>query len=254
VSTAPENKVRKDLVQVFFGLVLTQIAIYATSLIGIHFNDLSWLCAAWTHLILALSLTAASWFGWQMAVKNATFDDEASIFQGSFVLSVLDIVLVGLYFLLVHQVEMDNVTAFPSVDKPPKLIRPSASPESWTILIIFGIYAVWDSASQRIDKKPYGPWPSLLCVILVIGATLVSGRAAIEPGWLAVWCDTYLLGVVVLFRALKRLQKWAVRERKDNPTTSYFKAPKGIWVWIVICGCVIVAAGIVAVFFLPPGK
>lgn len=162
---ALENKVRKELVQVFFGLVLTQIAIYITSLVAIWSprSDAYW--AAWSHLILSFALTTASWFGWQMSVKNATFDEEASVFQMGYILSVLDIILVGLYFLLVHQVELTNVGAFPA-DKTPVLTAPSSYPETIIILIVFVIYAIWDLVSKRIDSKKYGAGPSVICALL----------------------------------------------------------------------------------------
>src|SRR5262245_38471809 len=83
-SSADDNKVRKDLVQVFFGLVLTQIAIYASALIQIwdqRQTDEYW--AAWTHLVLSFMLTTTSWFGWQNSMRTAKMDTEASIFQGA---------------------------------------------------------------------------------------------------------------------------------------------------------------------------
>src|SRR5690349_8560528 len=89
--TQQEDKIRKDLVQVFFGLVLTQIAVYVSSLVDI-WNACSgsvnyWV--AWTHIILAFVLTTTSWFGWQMAVRKQALIDEKSIFQSGFVLSLL---------------------------------------------------------------------------------------------------------------------------------------------------------------------
>jgi hypothetical protein len=61
----PEDKLRKDLVQVFFGLVLGQIAVYVASLMEIWEPDLLKYWAAWFHIILAFALTTTSWFGWQ---------------------------------------------------------------------------------------------------------------------------------------------------------------------------------------------
>src|SRR5262249_22048683 len=82
-----DDKVRKDLVQVFFGLVLTQIAVYIASLIELwdvrgEFN--ADFMAAWFHIILGFTLTTTSWFGWQISVRNTKLTEEASIFQGGF--------------------------------------------------------------------------------------------------------------------------------------------------------------------------
>jgi hypothetical protein len=136
--TGTEDKVRKDLVQVFFGLVLTQIAVYMSSLVDIWKPGTANYWAAWSHLILAFALTTTSWFGWQMSVRKTRLDEEASIFQGGYVLSLLDITLVGLYFLLVHQVEMSGVAAFPPKETP-QVTSASALAEAWVLLLVFVI-------------------------------------------------------------------------------------------------------------------
>ena len=228
---ALENKVRKELVQVFFGLVLTQIAIYITSLVAIWSprSDAYW--AAWSHLILSFALTTASWFGWQMSVKNATFDEEASVFQMGYILSVLDIILVGLYFLLVHQVELTNVGAFPA-DKTPVLTAPSSYPETIIILIVFVIYAIWDLVSKRVDSKKYGAGPSVICALLAAGAFGIAAVKGSSNVRAVIFIDAYLFVVIYLFRAIKRLQKWVATHHDSISLENYRHAPSVLWKWV----------------------
>jgi hypothetical protein len=72
--------------------------------------------------------------------------EEKSVFQGGFVLSLLDIVLVTLYFPLVHQVEIKGVAAFPP-NVAPFLSAASRMPEAVIISVVFAIYVIWDSAN-----------------------------------------------------------------------------------------------------------
>lgn len=247
-STAPagqDDKVRKDLVQVFFGLVLGQIAVYVACLIEVwNPQSLSYV-AAWTHIILAFALTTSSWFGWQISVRKARLTDEASVFQVGFLLSILDIVLVTLYFLLVHQVEIEGVAAFPLKTKP-TITEPSAMSEVWIILTIFVIYALWDSLRWRYKEVGYRPWPSAACIILSAACLFPVYAFAPNQPIAAVFADLYLIALVFLFRAMKRLQKWAAH-RTNNETTLWHLlchlrgAPKDIkgWVYGLSAACAI---------------
>jgi hypothetical protein len=227
-----ENKVRKELVQVFFGLVLTQIAIYITSLVAIWSPSSPAYWAAWSHLILSFALTTASWFGWQMSVKNTIFDEEASVFQMGYILSVLDIILVGLYFILVHQVELTDVGAFPT-EKTPKLTEPSSYPETVIILIVFSIYALWDFVSKRVDSKKYGPGPSLGCAFLAAGALAIAFVKGSSNVYSVIFIDLYLFVLIYFFRANKRLQKWVATQHGSFTVENYKKAPSVLWKWTV---------------------
>src|SRR5262249_18394873 len=154
--------------------------------------------AAWSHIILAFALTTTSWFGWQMSVRKTQLNEEASVFQGGFILSILDILLVTLYFLLVHQVEMAGVAPF-LPKPPPSLTEPSATAETWIILIVFCIYVGWDWLSLLFNEKEYGPWPSALCVVLVLLALRpIFAKAAERKAAEVIWIDIYLFGVVFL--------------------------------------------------------
>ena len=239
IGASSDNTVRKDLVQVFFGLVLTQIAVYITSLVEIWKPGSMDYWAAWSHLILSFVLTTASWFGWQGSVRKSKFDEEASIFQWAYFLSVVDIILVGLYFLLVHQVEVANVNAFPSAQVP-EITRPSARPETVIVLIVFVVYAVWDSTSSFAEGKPYGPWPSIVCGLLVLPAFCPIATARGES-ILVILMDVYLIGVILLFRALKRLQKWNIKNRVGHPTFNFLGVPFKIWVWLLFCTLLCIA-------------
>jgi hypothetical protein len=242
-SAAPEDKVRKDLVQVFFGLVLGQIAVYVASLIEIWQPTSLSYWVAWSHIILTFFLTTTSWFGWQMSVRKTRLDEEASVFQGGFVLSLLDILLVTLYFLLVHQAEVKGVAAFPPKDRP-EILPPSAAAETWIILIVFLIYVVWDTLSYINKEKEYGPWPSIVCAVLSALALLPMAAVTTSHLICVLVIDMYLLGLVFLFRALKRLQKWNNAHRPEQTTLQLRAAPTHIKAWVFGCG------GVSAVIYL----
>lgn len=230
-----DDQVRKNLVQVFFGLVLTQMAVYITSLVvlwDVRGEFSPNFMAAWFHLALAFTLTTTSWFGWQISVRATKLAEEASIFQGGFVLSLLDICLVGLYFLLVHQVEITGVAAFPP-SKSPTITAPGANAETWIILVVFAIYAVWDWLSYRIIKdKEYSPWPSVTCCLLT--ALAFYPVYYVWPGQvvMVICTDVYLFCVVILFRALKRFQKWNFYNDKNRNTMRVGEAPWAVHCWV----------------------
>lgn len=236
-----ENKVRKDLVQVFFGLVLTQIAVYCSTLVeaksSLATADPLRYWTVWSHLVLAFVITTASWFGWQMAVKNAIFKENDSIFQWSYLLSVLDIILVGLYFLLVHQVELLNVTAFPTSSDNSKLviIDPSSRPEAIIIFIIFVLYLAWDVFSWIAKEKEYGPWPSVICSVLTAVAVLIPRKDSPDP-MLVITLDAYLATIAVFFRALKQFQKWRHAEKKASRQYNWKQLPLSIKLAVIGSG------------------
>lgn len=232
-SNAPEDKVRKDLVQVFFGLVLGQIAVYVASLIEAWDPESLGYGAAWSHIILAFFLTTTSWFGWQMSVRKAALIEEASVFQVGFVLSILDIVLVTLYFLLVHQVEIEGVAAFPPKMKP-TITDPSAKSETWIMIIVFAIYFVWDTIRLIFEEVKYGPWPSVTCLALSGFSLIPALFAAPRQPAAVIWTDVYLIGLVFLFRAFKRLQKWNFVNREGQTTLQIRSAPGDIQAWTYV--------------------
>ncbi len=241
VTTGSEDKIRKDLVQVFFGLVLTQIAVYASTLVDIWDGGTAQYWAAWFHIILAFFLTTTSWFGWQLSVKNTKQNDEASIFQGGYILSLLDILLVGLYFLLVHQVEMSGVAAFPPLPNAPSSVTAAnARPEIWIIGLVYLIYFVWDIIDRVVSKKDYGPWPSATCVILVAFALWPAYRSKEVGAYVVIFLDVYLIAIVILFRAFKRLQKWKAHQRRDKKPDNLKLAPKSVRSFIIVL-CVVAA-------------
>jgi hypothetical protein len=163
--------------------------------------------------------------------------EEASVFQGGFILSILDIVLVTLYFLLVHQVEVVGVAAFPPNAKP-KLTDPSARSETWIILVVFAFYAAWDALSLYFNEKEYGPWPSAVSgALCALG--LIPTYAVVPSQPAAVLCiDIHLFGLVFLFRAFKRLQKWNFENRRGETTFQFRAAPTDVKAWIIVCGAV----------------
>lgn len=244
--TEREDKIRRDLVQVFFGLVLTQIAVYVSSLVDIFEPKSMNYWAAWSHILLAFFLTTTSWFGWQMSVRKSPLDEEKSIFQAGFVLSLLDIALVTLYFVLVHQVEIEGVAAFPPKEDP-TLAAPSGVAETVIVSAVFAIYAVWDGASYLLKEKGYGPWPSVACFLLALLA-LIPVNFWIKKGTAApvIVLDGYLSGLVFLFRVLKRLQKWHWQARQIEARE---KLPVGIVTGVCVAGAVSLAA-LVALCFM----
>lgn len=232
-----DDKVRKDLVQVFFGLVLGQIAVYVASLIEVWNPESVGYAAAWSHITLAFFLTTTSWFGWQMSVRKAPLNEEASVFQVGFALSILDIVLVTLYFVLVHQIELKGVSAFPPTSDP-TLSEPGAKAEAWIILVVFLIYSVWDTIRLIFREVKYGPWPSVACLsfcaLVLVPAHLVAPHQPVA----VIWVDLYLVSLVFLFRAFKRLQKWNHVHLADQTTLQLLAAPVKIRAWVYVW-CVI---------------
>lgn len=200
--------------------------------------------------MLAFFLTTTSWFGWQLSVKNTRQNDEASIFQGGFVLSLLDILLVALYFLLVHQVEMSGVAAFPPPpESPSKLTPPNARPEIWIIGLVYLIYFVWDHIDRVVSKKDYGAWPSLTCMVLA-GLALWPAYRQVAGAYVVISIDVYLLAIVILFRACKRLQKWQAHQRRDKKSDAFKHAPRTIRLFIIGLSVFVGLAYLVTLGFL----
>jgi hypothetical protein len=234
----PEDKVRKDLVQVFFGLVLTQIAVYISSLVRIWDPSSPDYRAAWCHVILAFALTTTSWFGWQMSMRTARLKEEASVFQLGFVLSILDILLVTMYFLLVHKVELEGVAAFPP-SPGPRLTTASATAEACIITAVYFTYALWDLARWFFREVKYGAWPSVVCTVLA-GISIIPATTPMPP---VLSTDFFLIGVVFLFRAFKRLQKWNARHQPGARTYTLRGVPGEVILWVVISGALCLIAG-----------
>lgn len=84
-----------------------------------------------------------------------------------------------------------------------------------------------------------------------VSATIALGPAYLWGAASSVICvDVYLLGLVFLFRALKRLQKWNNNESPEQSTFRYSAAPLDIRGWVIGCVAFSILA-LLATFLVP---
>src|SRR5262245_7337005 len=136
-STCPDTSSREDalrsaFVEMLFALAVSQVAIHAADVLAIR--------AAWqdkmpaiAHLAVCLVLIAASWLGWRQSVSPGMREKVQYLFSIPFVGLLLDIFLVILYFIVVRNVEIEQVGV------ETKLTPATAAPEALWLCVVFGV-------------------------------------------------------------------------------------------------------------------
>ena len=197
-----------------FALAISQVAIHAADLVRIN-ADLSSKLPALAHLTVALLLISASWVGWRQSVSPGMKEARVKyMFSLPFVGLLLDVFLVIVYFVVVRSVEIDEK------DGTRVLTTPSAVPEAQWIVVVFGIYVLWDLVTdvlspeciptdlrrlQWLSKLARAAITSVYCSLLCLGlATVVlilaeGNRSSAE----VLLLDVMLLSTILFFRTIK---------------------------------------------------
>jgi hypothetical protein len=203
-----EPKLRHEFVGMMFALAIGEVGVQTAVLVQaknwVHFLP------AYSHLMLATVVIAASWVGWTLSPAPGARQDVLSIFDRDFLVLLVDVFLVVVYFILVKTVDFTG-------EKDIQLDA-SARPETLWILVIFGTYCFWDVLTKvfyRREKehqtvsfkewfKKYGirMLPTIICFVTLICAKPLFDHA--DPPHVLT-ADLALLSLVLLLRALKGL-------------------------------------------------
>jgi hypothetical protein len=206
-----QKELHFGFVELLFALAIAEVALQAgkfadhgTEFLG---KNLVPYLPGYTHIVLALIVIATSWFGWGNSKYGfADAPDEISVFSFEFVEALLNVFLVVIYFMLAHSIETPE-------DKNPTCLGDlsyGAKPEILFIVVIMGLYFVWDIVSKRkswADLKQRG-WASLSCFLFSLFLSIFVLPWEAMTAWAVVVTDLCLLGVVILFRAMKR-KNWS---------------------------------------------
>jgi hypothetical protein len=165
----------------------------------------------YSYLILATLLIACSWIGWGN-VRRRTKGDVETVFSWGFVELLIDLLLVVLYFVLIH------------VASPPDLNgRADYSNHLFAITSIvtsiFVVYCLWDVVSKSrlgmsvVLQRMTSTLVSLgLCLawstLTVWGGFVDWGKVSKDP-WYVLCVDGGFIALVLLFRALKMEGQWS---------------------------------------------
>jgi hypothetical protein len=212
VATDPQTRpeLRFEFVGMMFAVVVGEIGIQAADLATAE--SLLETVPAIAHLVLASVLVAASWIGWSCTRSPGGVRDVQQVLSLPFLVLVIDVALVILYFIVAKSVEIQHEGGL-------LRINPSARPEARWLVVVFGMYFVWDIVTKGLihaenDKsgvgaRLFGPalwrrgWVSLACIVLAWVAC--HNLADVSGIWSVAAADGALLCLVLLFRALKQL-------------------------------------------------
>jgi hypothetical protein len=211
-----EPKLRHEFVALMFALATAEVGLQVSNLIA---QPGKWyhLLPAYSHLMVAVIVIATSWVGWTRSQSPGGRKDVTEVLQSEFVVLLLDVACVVCYFVLTKQVDFTSENGRASY-------RPSAAPEAWWILTIFGLYLVWDIWTKII--VPLAEWlfgqgpgkrqrenltwfraygvrfaPTVICLLLsYLAWSSLDHRLNVAQ---VVIGDAALLMLVLLFRALK---------------------------------------------------
>jgi hypothetical protein len=211
-------KLRHEFVGMMFAVTIGEVGLQAAALVKAghpwHFLP------AYSHLLLATIVIAASFVGWSLSPAPGAQEDVPNVLHPEFLVLLLDVFLVIVYFILVRSVE------FVGEGRPPA-IAPAEGVAFW-IVVIFFMYLVWDILTKLAHRESTTrrPWlgefdvrilPTVLCLILALLARCVV-KGADCPHLLT--ADLALLSLVLLFRALKDLSAALLQARGDLSSAS----------------------------------
>jgi hypothetical protein len=209
-----EPRLRFEFVEMLFALALGEIAIQVANL-WYGTADIHQRWPSFAHLALATIVVSTSWVGWRNspAFKSdgpKELREVKTVFSISFLVLMIDVLLVIFYFMLVR-----------SVDDPARVGKRTAENESWLMTLILFSYLVWDIATKGLVASRGGAnqrfyqWmlPSAICTVMAGGVGIVVGfwRPSAETLPI-ISADVALLAVVFLFRVLK-YKEWKGKQR-----------------------------------------
>lgn len=196
--TTDKFQVRHRFVGMMFALAMTEVARQ-----GVHLFEpgVVWSWAPVGHLVFCIALIATSWVGWSNSIQNR--GPLSDVFDLQFVDLLLDVVLVIIYFVIVAQVEIPKTAGTINA-------MPSARPEAIGLLVVFGVYIVWDvftdvlRSQNKLSAFLVHVTASILCLLGSFACIWVSWHIARGASVIAV--DVALIAIVFAFRALKRIE------------------------------------------------
>ena len=220
-----DPKLRHEFVGMMFAVAIGEVGVQTAILVQAH----HWLhfLPAYSHLLLATVVIAASWVGWTRSPSPGARQDVSAVLQLEFLVLLLDVFLVVVYFILVKSVDFTGEGDIQ--------LNASARPETFWILVIFCLYFVWDVLTKIVLYLAQGlkePWfrnygvrmiPTVVCIALA-WMTKPFLEGADPPHVLT--ADLALLSLVLLFRAMKDLV--------SSITKSHVPRKWPI-VWTVVC-------------------
>ncbi len=206
-------------VEFLFSLAAAEIAMRFATVFDTGADLWSWsFLVLVVHLFLALLVIAASYIGWQKSKSSHRDTVIPGIISLDFFELILDVIMVILYFILVHLSEVPKLIE----NSPPgslPAIQISLKPEAVCVPVIFGLYLLWDIVSkfplrkrlckdtQKLVKLGWSPlgnrgWISaFVFVFSILLAYFVWHDQATAENIIAF--DISLIGLVILFRELK---------------------------------------------------
>jgi hypothetical protein len=150
---------------------------------------------AWSHLLLAAFVIAASWVGWSRSQASLTIRDVSDVLSRPFLVLLLDVLLVIAYIVIVKNVEIDTSSGVLQVN-------PSALKESFWLLVVFFGYFCWDLLTKvGLPMFMRRTAVSFLCLCVALVAWWFLHR--LTEHWRVVFADLAWLALLLLFRAGK---------------------------------------------------
>src|SRR5580698_9725833 len=146
-----DPRFRHEFVGMMFAVAIGEVGVRTAVLVRAH----EWIhfLPAYSHLLLATVVIAASWVGWSRSPSPGARKDVQSVLEWEFVVLLFDVLLVIVYFILVSLVDYTGEGKI--------RLNASAAPEASWILGIFWLYLVWDVLSKIIvyhkEARPE-PW------------------------------------------------------------------------------------------------
>ncbi|WP_162795892.1 hypothetical protein [Nonomuraea lactucae] len=198
-SRIDDHKVGVTFIDVLFALVVGRMMESATDAEQLP-------SSAVAHLILAATVTLLSWVGYHNSVYRPQY--EIKVFNYPFWQFVIDVLLVGLYWLMATTAEYK-----PQGD--PWNGPHSAEPEALTVFAIFALYVIWDEIGRRISNNPaykddtdtpdrirrrHVTW---FFAIAVMGSLIVVLLMRPKTETAIILTDVALVVIVILYRVAK---------------------------------------------------
>ena len=194
-------------VSMIFALALTE----AARRVGVlYFREGRFGREAWpalSHLFLSLVVIATSFVQW---MQSPLSDKVVEVFGSQFLVLLVNVAIAMMYYVLVMGVE---------IGEDGQVKPPSARHEADWMLYIFAAYLLYDLLTKWLIPSFFDPWSffprgwvSLACFLCAL-LTWRTLRSVERSAGRVIVADLFLLLLVVLFRAMKRLapiegEKW----------------------------------------------
>jgi hypothetical protein len=208
-ASASVPELRREFVGIMFALAVGEVGLQAAALVqaGPFVRYLT----AYSHLLLALVVIAASWVGWSRTRIAAAKKDVSELFEWAFIVLLLDTAMVVSYFIVVRTVDFSDGN---------RRIDSAVEVAFWHV-VIFILYLIWDVVTKvamfEAPKEHVGKrlWevrdgrlgllrigPTVICLGLSVLMWRSFAGARAEH---LLSADLALVSMVLLFRALKNL-------------------------------------------------